>query len=923
MSKRSWSLIRNGLIPPCVIAAMTMGLASAYGQTADAPAGAAAATPSGLEEIVITAERRATNLQTTALAISAIRADTLQKENVSQLADINGRIPSLEITKASGYETDVSIRGVGIQTPENALTTSPGVAMFIDGVYIANTISLDQTLFDLDHIEVLRGPQGALYGQSSTAGAIIMVTKQPKLDEFSGTADVSLGDYDLHREQAELNIPVSDQFALRLSAQNYGHDGFTKDIALPNHNLDDANDVSGKIAALWQPTDEFKATLTTQFYSSDFDGAAQKNINDPNPNPYVVTQDYPARFALNTNVSHLNLEYELPWFTIKSVTAYQWLDHHQQEDSSRSAFALTDTYDDVAGWNTHLQNFNEEVDFLSNPGTDFDWITGIFASSQKTRQFVAEFECPSATVFACSAPTPSQVAVSPDIETHPPANLVFGQDLRVDRQAYAWFGQGTYHITDDLRFTTGVRINYDGYSTNTLSFATFPKSPGPAHQAGYWDLIPTWRAELEYDLTPDNMLYASFSRGYKPGGINVENAQNGGAVLATPTFNPETNTSFEIGSKNLFFDKTLRANFAAFYYVYRNMQYIATDPEEFAGGIENIPSTHIWGGEAELNYTGLEQRLHLDGSLSLLGGKIEGNYSAIDSTIQQHLIATVPACMFGGAFFNPACFKAEEAADVNISGNSPAQLPNVLGSIALSYDFQVPTGTLTPRVDYIYRGTLWQRIFNQPGVDSVPAYSLVNLNFEYIPTDSNLTVQFTVSNLFDKAGVNSRYTDPYGTFTTSQQFVPPRQFIGTVSYSFGAPTSQTETATAYVPPPAVAPAPSVPNSYLVFFDFNKSDLTPRAVGIVDAAAKNAGPAKVTQLTVTGHTDTVGSDAYNMRLSRRRAESVAAQLEKDGIPSSEIAIVAKGKRDLLVPTADGVKEPQNRRVQIVYSGGPTS
>jgi outer membrane receptor protein involved in Fe transport len=129
--------------------------------------------------------------------------------------------------------------------------------------------------------------------------------------------------------------------------------------------------------------------------------------------------------------------------------------------------------------------------------------------------------------------------------------------------------------------------------------------------------------------------------------------------------------------------------------------------------------------------------------------------------------------------------------------------------------------------------------------------------------------------------------------------------------------------TAYTPPAAVAPAPMAPKSYLVFFDFNKSDLTPQAVSIVDTAAANAGPAKVTKLEVTGHTDTVGSDAYNMRLSRRRAESVAAELEKKGIPSSEIEIIAKGKRDLLVPTADGVKEPQNRRVQIVYEGGPTS
>jgi outer membrane protein OmpA-like peptidoglycan-associated protein len=155
------------------------------------------------------------------------------------------------------------------------------------------------------------------------------------------------------------------------------------------------------------------------------------------------------------------------------------------------------------------------------------------------------------------------------------------------------------------------------------------------------------------------------------------------------------------------------------------------------------------------------------------------------------------------------------------------------------------------------------------------------------------------------------------------QFEIPRTFGVDLSVDFGG-FDGAETATAaYAPPPVVAPAPSVPKSYLVFFDFNRSDLTPQAVSIVGQAARNAGPAKVTKLEVTGHTDTVGSDAYNMRLSRRRAESVAAQLEKDGILSSEIAIVAKGKHDLLVPTADGVKEPQNRRVQIVYAGGPTS
>ncbi|HEX4504612.1 MAG TPA: OmpA family protein, partial [Alphaproteobacteria bacterium] len=144
-----------------------------------------------------------------------------------------------------------------------------------------------------------------------------------------------------------------------------------------------------------------------------------------------------------------------------------------------------------------------------------------------------------------------------------------------------------------------------------------------------------------------------------------------------------------------------------------------------------------------------------------------------------------------------------------------------------------------------------------------------------------------------------------------------------LKYQFSEPSAPAAAPTAYTPPPAHPVAPAVSRSYLVFFDFNKSDLTGQATQIVDQAASNAGPAHVTRLTVTGHTDTVGSDAYNMRLSRRRAESVAARLEKDGIASSEIEIVAKGKRDLLVPTADGVREPQNRRVQIVYDDGAGS
>jgi outer membrane protein OmpA-like peptidoglycan-associated protein len=175
-------------------------------------------------------------------------------------------------------------------------------------------------------------------------------------------------------------------------------------------------------------------------------------------------------------------------------------------------------------------------------------------------------------------------------------------------------------------------------------------------------------------------------------------------------------------------------------------------------------------------------------------------------------------------------------------------------------------------------------------------------------------------NVFDKFYLTNvvQFEDIVGRYTGM-----PATYGVTVAYNFKAGDDEVAPSMPYTPPAPTSVVAATPHSYLVFFDFNKSDLTPQATQIVDQAAQDAETAKVTQLTVSGHTDTVGSDAYNMRLSRRRAETVAAELEKQGIPSSDIEVVAKGKRDLLVPTADGVREPQNRRVQIVYSDGPTS
>ncbi|HLZ07501.1 MAG TPA: OmpA family protein, partial [Chloroflexota bacterium] len=264
---------------------------------------------------------------------------------------------------------------------------------------------------------------------------------------------------------------------------------------------------------------------------------------------------------------------------------------------------------------------------------------------------------------------------------------------------------------------------------------------------------------------------------------------------------------------------------------------------------------------------------------------------------------------------------------ITASALPPFGNPRIEWGVTGSYHVPLDSsfGSLDVAATYSWTGQQPYDTGLNPKVTTLPSYDVLNLRVDWTNVfERPVDVAFFMTNALDHTyatgGVPVYGVLGLDSFTYSE----PRMFGFSVKYRFGGPSEESTEPAAYTPPPAVAPAPAAaPRSYLVFFDFNKSDLTPQAQTIVDQAAHNAAPAKVTQLTVTGHTDTVGSDAYNMRLSRRRAESVAAQLEKDGIASSEIQIVAKGKRDLLVPTADGVKEPQNRRVQIVYDGGPTS
>jgi iron complex outermembrane receptor protein len=467
------------------------------------------------------------------------------------------------------------------------------------------------------------------------------------------------------------------------------------------------------------------------------------------------------------------------------------------------------------------------------------------------------------------------------------------------QRSQAVYGQGIYDLSgitdllDGFKFTGGYRYTWDYRSDYSIRYTANGNLDAAGSGAFH---APSWIVSLDDQIDPQTLAYLSWRRGYKSGGFNP--------VTADPArfeFKPEIVKVVELGLKSDWSIAGIKArtNLAAYHNDFTNNQRAFSDPSNPNAAVV------INAGKAE------QDGIELEGTVVPVSGvEITGSYAYSHSKFLSEYDA------FGN----------------NISGETFPNTPGNKFDLNIRYYLPIDEslGQLSVSANWSYQShTQFNQNFGYDPLGIVGSYSLFDLRADWNKVwGSPVDASFFVTNLTDtvyRVGGLDVYSVPALAFIAAV-YNPPRMFGAQLRYSFGPDTEKRETpAATYVPPPAVAPAPAVPNSYLVFFDFNKSDLTQQGKTIVDQAAANAGPAPtgpahLTRLTVTGHTDTVGSDAYNMRLSRRRAESVAAELEKDGIPSSGIEIVAKGKRDLLVPTADGVREPQNRRVQIVYDNG---
>jgi iron complex outermembrane receptor protein len=902
----------------------------------------------GMEEITVTARKREEKLLDVPVAITAVSAKAIEAQGITTLQDVASFTPGLTVvtTNGGGNRQDRTaatfvIRGM---FPTSSSTTS----VFINGAPITTNQIAGVT--DIERVEVLKGPQSAYFGRQTFAGAINVVTKEPS-KTFDGNIDVTLGSGDLHDTRAMVEgTLIDDILTARATFRDYSRSGSYGNNAVikasPNETLGDQATRSGTLELVFTPIDNLKIKAFGTMWDDDDGSGSQVSIladqsncsfnvttaGVTRTNPYFCGTTPTARLqpALNTQVDQYIKGFlnntSGKGFYLNSPANYN--DHFGLYRDAYHVNGSIDYYVESLGFSITAitaanKSFSSSLFDLDNQDTSgipinnsdgfrqpyYNWA---YVAQARTNDLSQEIRA------ASDQDQPFRWLVGVNYFYSKVQNSLEGlNNLGVNATPAGWNEAETlgafvglnYDIVDNLTLSFEARYQVDQRRAYFISGKQQAK-------AYYHNFVP--RTSLQYKFAPDWMAYATYSEGVNPGAFNTglqaltpaQLAQVVSATGAGVVVQPEYLKNYEIGVKGRFWDG--RATIAAdVYYDEWSNQIVGS--QTFVGGTSPTDPLKLVSANLNIGKTVLKG-IEIDGTLNPIEHvNINAGFAVNDSKIAAYVCLT--------------CAQVSGSSYVN--GN---ELPNVSkyqGNVGIQY-----TDALTlldgwdwyARTDYIYKSGTYDL-----AADFVKTQPINLLNLRAGITNASFRIEAFVTNLNnDNSYVN--VIPEYNIASSKETFARSdaltvglpdlRRYGIQVKYKFGGPVEEAETATAaYTPPPVQAPA--VAHSYMVFFDFNKSDLTAQAEKIVDQAAANAGTAKATTLAVTGYTDTVGSDAYNMRLSRRRAESVAAKLEKDGVPASEIAIVAKGKHDLLVPTADGVKEPQNRRVTIVYGGGAAS
>ncbi|NWG52859.1 MAG: TonB-dependent receptor [Hydrogenophilaceae bacterium] len=692
---------------------LTLGwTGAALAQTSDEPEGAAS------EEIVVTAERRSTSLQTTGISASVLTGEDLADRGVTYVDQLQFITPAATVNNF-GQGIDFNIRGIG--KAEHNTQTTTGVITYRDGVATFPGYFTAEPYYDIARVEILRGPQGTFVGQNATGGAVFVTSNSPVINGgHHGYIAGQLGNYSNVALQGAINLPISDTLAARVAFNGDMRDSFY-DITGPYTGDDGVRMASARFGLLWEPTDALSVLWKTDLNYLDLSAYPSDPVNSTN-SLFEITQNADL-VALDRGVrSVLEVNYQFGGgITLRSVSGYQEANTAYKADLDGTSVGnrtFRDSVDEVI--------WSQEFNLISPDAQPFSWVLGGMWQYDKYTFRPGE--------FVIGLP-----------EGNPLTEYVL--DGTNPKNSWAVFGQAGYDLAPGLELTVGARYSYSD-TTNNIFVMQYGLPLTQNQSAEFSNL--SGKVALNWEVNDDNFLYGFVATGFRPGGLNVP------VGLGPPApFAEEEVTSYEVGWKAIWFDGRLHTQTNAFYNEYDGFQVIIGYPTIPVFGFElnNPNTTTMYGFEFQAQATLGD--LSVDVGLGLLKSEL-GEFFATDPRVP----ATTPCDPETGP---------SSASCINLVGREQTYAPEFTFNLAAQYVFRLDGGDrLTPRINYGHVSEQWATLFqNVARGDNIEARNVVNGQLAW--THGDLVVTLYGTNLTDQEYV--------GAINSGLRFAgPPRQY---------------------------------------------------------------------------------------------------------------------------------------------------
>lgn len=677
-----------------------------------------------LEEVIVTSENRSVSAQRVPITLDLVSGKSIQKQGVTDLLQLQALAPSLNIVTNTIFN-QINIRGVGSNDGSNEMSDQ-AVTVGIDGEYLNRPVALNAAMFDLDRVEVLKGPQGTLYGRNATAGAVNIIAKKPTQNR-EVELGVNLGNYQTVKLNGAVNLPLGKIAAVRVAGILSKHDGYRESSGTGafNGRIDNGNFWAGRVGLDINPTKNLNIYIAGEINKTDQQAPSQygvalgniEAIKNTVPKTWTTTlpNDFPVATAgfmkidqqairgkLSYNFGKAQLTYS-GGIRSADMTGYQPLNGFIPETFS--------FYNDLS-YNTQSHELR-----LNGESAKLNWQIGGFYGKENQDVRRGLFLPSAAGAFGGQIPF---------------LNYFFRD---VTSTSAAIFGQATYNVNEKLGFTLGLRNTTDKKTRSGADLASapfgppsiirffYPNVPTSPSQAGMKPLTgvmlenswnqTTYTAGIEYKTDANKMLFAKVSRGYKAGGFD-----NIGE------YDPEQLIAYEIGTKNKLSGNKLKLNASFFYYDYSNQQVSVFINTAVGGGIKNAGKSSIKGFDLELEYA-ISKNDRLKLTANLLDAKLDNLRIFTNITV-------------GGA----------AATEQILDGNRPVQAPTTTLTARYDHDFKVGKGTLNAGIQTLFKSDYYLQPYNL-AMDKQEAYTKTDINLTYTTGNGKFDVGFYAQNLED------------------------------------------------------------------------------------------------------------------------------------------------------------------------------